>query len=472
MKKYQKILLLALVVTLVAPVMAVGVSKAEAACSYQGFINSGGKCSGSFNNTSDRSGTYRYDNERSVYDRRFNFTQTGNFNGFSYGGDVQYERIMMLLALLTQLQELRDQRDSFGFSTDDSMIDITTRSATNIDRDEAELRGTVDFNNSDTATVWFEYGKSINNLNTRTSKIELDDSDSGSFSKVIDDLDEDTRYYFRAVGEDEDGEIDRGTRLSFVSDDDGDGNNSDPDVVTENADDITEDSVELNGSVDMNDFRNGRVFFVYGEDESQVEDVEDDYDTYSEIDEDGDDLQKVSIATRVSGDRDYFLEIYGLDDDTDYYYSICVEYEDEDNDDVLVCGSVKDFTTDDSNSNNNPDNETDDADDITSTTARLNGTVDMNDFNNGTVFFVYGTDEDKIRDVEDDYDTYDEVDEDGDVLQKVKVDSDLDDEDSYSKVVTGLLPNTEYFASTCVEYEDDDNDDQLVCSSVRSFETD
>jgi hypothetical protein len=95
----------------------------------------------------------------------------------------------------------------------------------------------------------------------------------------------------------------------------------------------------------MQDAEEGIVFFVYGEDEDMVEDVEDE-DTYSNVDTDGDDLQKVKVDSNFEGDDDFYAVVSGLDDDTDYYFRLCVQFEDEDDDDRLVCGDVEDFTTD------------------------------------------------------------------------------------------------------------------------------
>lgn len=119
-----------------------------------------------------------------------------------------------------------------------------------------------------------------------------------------------------------------------------------PEVETERARDIEEDEAELRGFVDMNDFDDGEVFFVYGEDEDQIEDVDRDYDSYRDVDEDGDDLQKVRVDSSFDDDDDFEETVFGLDDDTDYYFQICVGYEDEDDDDVIECGGVEEFTTD------------------------------------------------------------------------------------------------------------------------------
>lgn len=129
---------------------------------------------------------------------------------------------------------------------------------------------------------------------------------------------------------------------------DGNGNNGDePDATTDNAQDVDNNSAELNGSVDMNDFNNGFVFFVYGQNESDVEDVEDE-DAYSDIDNDGQDLRKVKAdgdLDSIDGEEDYSENVSGLDTNKTYYFRTCVEYVDADGDDALACGKVKKFNT-------------------------------------------------------------------------------------------------------------------------------
>ena len=85
--------------------------------------------------------------------------------------------------------------------------------------------------------------------------------------------------------------------------------------------------------------------FVFGEDESQIEDVEDDFDTYSDVDEDGDDLRKVEVDTDVDGTESYTKNVSGLSDNESYYYVLCAEYNDTNNDEKIICGGVKSFET-------------------------------------------------------------------------------------------------------------------------------
>ena len=340
MKTYQKITTALLIVLLVVPVTFLSATpKVEAACSYQGYISSGGNCAKSYTNTAG-------------YIDIFNYNGDNNENDYSnncFSGNCYSSQIDHLKAIIVHLQAIIDSLKNAG-GYDDSNIEVTTVYATNVNDDSAKLRGEVDLNDSDTAEVWFQYGENRNNLDEKTSKQELDDRDSKSFSKTINNLDDNSTYYFRAIGRDEDGDIDYGSIMSFrTSYDYGytdifDG--SSPNANTDRADNVTDDSAVLQGSIDMNDFENGKVFFVYGEDGGLVGDVEHDFDTYSDVDEAGDDLQKVLVDSGLDNKDDYEYSINNLDDNTDYFFSICVEYENENNDDDIICGDVEDFETD------------------------------------------------------------------------------------------------------------------------------
>lgn len=260
----------------------------------------------------------------------------------------QQLQIQQLLQLVQQLIALVNAQGGTPASVSgSSQVDITTLSASQIEDDRARLNGEVDFNRSRFAYLWFEWGEDDRDLDERTPRVRRDDDEDDRFSVTITRLDEDERYYFRAVGEDDRGRIDRGSIRSFTTDDDRrDRDDDEPDVETGDAVDITDDSAELEGEVDMNDFDDGRVFLVYGEDEDQISDIEDDYDTYSEIDEDGDDLQKILVDSSLDGRETYTTFIDRLDDDTEYFYAYCVEFEDDDRDDTITCGQVESFETD------------------------------------------------------------------------------------------------------------------------------
>lgn len=222
---------------------------------------------------------------------------------------------------------------------------------------EVMLEGQIDFDASDRVRAWFEYGTN-QSVTQSTQSVDITGSSNTIKSIAISAsvISSYSTYQYRLVVEDGDGDFSEGILKSFTvsnytndiddNDNDSDSNDEDtPDVTTDNADNIDYDRAELQGDVDMNDFEDGLVFFVYGEDEDDVNDVEDENE-YSDIDTNGDDLQKVLIDSDLDSDDSYEYTVLGLDEDHDYYFRICVEYEDEDNDTTLMCGDIEDFTTD------------------------------------------------------------------------------------------------------------------------------
>ena len=166
-----------------------------------------------------------------------------------------------------------------------------------------------------------------------------------------DDRDDDRRRYTSRISSEQDLEEYIEYLLDLIEElrDLQDGNDAtadeEPDVTTNTATSIGDDEARLRGRVDMNDFRNGTAFFVYGEDEDAVDDATDE-DRYSDIDEDGDNLQKVVVDSDVDSTQTLEKRVTGLDNNTRQYFALCVEYEDEDDDDALECGTVREFRTD------------------------------------------------------------------------------------------------------------------------------
>lgn len=235
-----------------------------------------------------------------------------------------------------------------GVSTSNARVEVETLRAIDVEDDEASVYGSIDLDGARYADVWFEYGEDDDDLDERSRMGRIDRNDRRTFRADLEDLDEDERYYYRALARDPQGRIDRGVIRSFFTDEDRRDRRDDdePEVETGRAYNIDDDSAEFEGEVDMNDFEDGRVFFAYGEDEDQIEDIARDYDEYRDIDEDGDDLQVILVDSSLDFDAEYDIYVRGLDDDTEYFYTICVEYEDEDDDETIICGDVEDFETD------------------------------------------------------------------------------------------------------------------------------
>lgn len=227
-----------------------------------------------------------------------------------------------------------------------STVNVITQTATNIDADSATLRGKIELDEDETADVWFTYGTTSAKLSSSTTKVEIAYGEEDDFTKNITDLKPETRYYYRAVAEDEDGKKDYGKILYFTTLDDGTITDvQEPVVVTRAPGDITEDTVVIRGQVEMEDFDNGVVFFVYGKNATMVNDVDEDFDTFADIDESGEDLEKIQVDADLDGVSSYDEEIENLDGNTKYYYRVGVQYENEDGEDTLKLGDARSFTT-------------------------------------------------------------------------------------------------------------------------------
>lgn len=155
-------------------------------------------------------------------------TYSADYNSLSLQGKVVY--LLGQVAVLQAILEQTEGDSSGGYdyvvvnssrsNSDD--IDVETWSARDIRDDEADLRGQIDLDDEKYATVWFEYGED-DDLDDRTSKKRVYDSrgETQTFTINIDDLDEDEKYYFRAVAEDRDGDREYGKTRTFYTDDDG-----------------------------------------------------------------------------------------------------------------------------------------------------------------------------------------------------------------------------------------------------------
>lgn len=322
---FKTIISLTFAVALVLTSTVITTPSAEASCSSSGYFHSDGKCENSFKSWKSWS-----------HDFKPKFEQPRNY-GFD---DTQ---LLMMIERLQEMIRLLEQR--LDNQSDQGDVSVVTRSAISVEEDSATLRGRLYLNDESEADVYFEYGTTKTNLDEETDHETITDGDdSDYFESNIDDLEAGQIYYYRAVAEDENGDESYGMISSFktISTDDSDL----PSVTTSPAEDITENTAELHGSVDMNDYENGLVFFVYGEDDSVVSDIENDYTEFADINEDGDNLQKVEVDSDLDNDEQYQPDIADLNNDTKIYYAACVEFENSDNDQELICGITKSFQTD------------------------------------------------------------------------------------------------------------------------------
>jgi phosphodiesterase/alkaline phosphatase D-like protein len=312
------------------------------------------------------------------------------------------------------------------------LIIIITNSATNIGTSTATLRGTVDEDGEGNVDACFELSRYSNLSNSTTYTVSGTYGDNDAFSKYITGLNDDTRYYYRACGEDQDGNYDHGSILSFKTDDYYNPSD-DLEVNTRSATNIKEDEATLRGVITEEGAGDVRVWFEYDTDRDEVEDG---------------DGRTVNVSGRYD-DGDYFdIEIDDLRDDTKYYYRACGEDDDGDED----CGSIYSFRTDGDDSYDNLRVETENPTSIKTTSARLNGEIREEGAGDVKVWFELDT---RYNDVED-----------GDG-ERYSVSGRYDDNDDFYKSVYDLNDNTRYYYRACGEDDDGDED----CGSVKSFTT-
>src|SRR3989304_1298883 len=230
--------------------------------------------------------------------------------------------------------------------------EVTTLSATDINGDEARLRGEVDPNGLDTE-VWFEWGQGLFSLDNDTPKEDVGDGNSiDSFDAIIDNLDENETYHFRAVARNSEGtdygltrsfstgedngngpeviDLDEDTEYffkcladntdgddesnidNFTTDENGGSNGNEPDVTTRSATDVTTNSALLRGEADPNG-EDTDVWFEWGTSASNLN-----RDTATE--DIGDGTSNESFDARITGlsaNTTYFFRAVGENNEGD-----------------------------------------------------------------------------------------------------------------------------------------------------------
>lgn len=233
-------------------------------------------------------------------------------------------------------------------------LNVDTLAANNITSNSAQLNGDL-ISGGPAGSYWFVLSSSTNNPGCNSlsgvqifypNAGEIGGGSNPTFYDTATSLVDNTDYYYRACVS-KNNDTDDGQVYSFTTDDNGGSGNSTPQADTLSEDDVDEDSAELNGKIEMNDFDNGEVFFVYGQDEDMVDDTEKDHDSYQDArnSRSGDAYQVVLVDSDNDDDswNTYREVVTGLEEDEDYYYQICVGY--HDNTDRVVCGGTEKFST-------------------------------------------------------------------------------------------------------------------------------
>ncbi|MBP9836988.1 MAG: hypothetical protein KBC78_04120, partial [Candidatus Pacebacteria bacterium] len=134
---YKNTLVATLIMALVVPVtLFVSVPEAEASCSYQGYSSSHGKCDKSMKWHDSDDDDWDEDDDDDWDD---DFREKKERNQYYFNSNYS-SQISELLSLIARLQAiLNAQTGNVNF--DNSEIEMTTISATEVDNDSAKLRG-------------------------------------------------------------------------------------------------------------------------------------------------------------------------------------------------------------------------------------------------------------------------------------------------------------------------------------------
>lgn len=188
-----------------------------------------------------------------------------------------------------------------------SSPDVTTNNATNVDIDEATLKGAYDANNAST-TTWFEYGRDYDDVDDGDGTIvgsTNQGTGSGSMSYRLTGLRENTTYYFRAVAQNSYG-TDRGAIKSFKTDVEEEENTGSVTAFTSLSTAVTQTSATINGVVTNSTGEVADGWFEYGRTTSL-----------------GSKTQTRSLGS--SSSRSMAETVTGLNPDTIYYFRAVAE---------------------------------------------------------------------------------------------------------------------------------------------------
>ena len=257
----------------------------------------------------------------------------------------------------------RSYGNSSAFTTPSSgqvnLPSVSTSSATSITNNSAFLNGSLDnLGNASTVDVWFEYGTTTSFGNS-TSRITR--NYTGSFNTNISNLVANTIYYFRTVASNSAGTV-YGSTYNFITTTSQ--NINSPTVSTNYASSINNNSATLNGS--LNNLGGASLVDIWF-----------DWGTTVNLGN--------SINHMTGGATGTFLStLTGLSANTTYYYRAMSS-----NSAGTSYGSVLTFTTQSSQTSNQPEIATLQATEITTNSVILNGQVNAHNFST-RVYFAWG----------------------------------------------------------------------------------
>ncbi len=155
---------------------------------------------------------------------------------------------------------------------------------------------------------------------------------------------------------------------------------------------------------------------------------------------------------------------------TTYSYRLVVEDEDGN----MQYGQTRTFktvsTANSQSFSGRPTAETEGSSNLSSYGGYIYGFVSMNDYSEGNVFFVYGTDRSLVRSA-DEYNSYAEIPVLSGAVTKNSVDANFTGRNTAYTYMYGLSNARTYYYRVCVEYADSGDSPELECGQIETFTT-
>lgn len=170
----------------------------------------------------------------------------------------------------TQCGQIRNFTTNYagGNNSGNVYVSVSTNNATNVGNNEATLRGSIDDAGGQNIRRYFEWGTSSSNL-YQTTTLSGTVGYAGSFSAVINNLNSNSTYYYRACAEQTNngnrtcGVIRNFTTSGSSSNNTNTNNNIQSSILTTEASGITANGAILNGVV-VNSGGSQTVYFEWG----------------------------------------------------------------------------------------------------------------------------------------------------------------------------------------------------------------
>ena len=348
----------------------------------------------------------------------------------------------------TKTTTITSSRNTTAVKT--ASLEVTTSKPADIDMYNVHLAGKVYFKGSKAVKVWFEYGPNPNSLYYRSDSEVLErEGASRTFDIRVTGLNHHTTYYYRAVGINEKGSLSYGAMKSVKTLVDPWADEAMIRALTGWATSVDDDHAYMWAGIWLRDASYAKVWFEYGREEDEL------------------DRRTAPVYFTNKNDSTYFKLVPKLRANTAYYFRVVAE----DPTGKRSYGEIGTFTTRYDIENEAPYVDTYGPTKVNGHSASVSALLDINDYEDGIAFMVYGESWDDVVNVANWYTTYKDIEERGDALQKVLIDKDLNGVIYTEQNLLYLDANTPYYVTFGIQYENADGNDVLIIGPAQGLTT-